>query len=220
MIFTEYRHARDPLVARLGDYCSYCEMPCSEGPDVEHVRPKGGRVGQPHLELAWENFLLGCVYCNSIKGDTPVELDDYFWPDRDNTFRVFLFERDRAPQVAPQLARPMALRARRTLALTGVDRDPSHPDLTERDTRWLKRREAWGKALHALQRLQQCPTVQMREQIVDTAASTGFWSVWMTVFAGDVDMRTRFIAAFPGTSGIGESFNSDTEAVHRSRGAI
>jgi hypothetical protein len=37
--FTHYRDARDPLIQRIGDYCSYCEMPKPDGPDVEHIRP-------------------------------------------------------------------------------------------------------------------------------------------------------------------------------------
>jgi hypothetical protein len=219
-VFSDYKQARNPLVGRLGDYCSYCEMPCNEGPDVEHVRPKGGKGGHPELELVWNNFLLGCIYCNTVKGDTPIHLGHYYWPDRDNTFRPFVYERDRAPQVAPEIKGQAKARARRTLELTGVDREPGHPDLTDRDTRWIKRREAWGKALHALDRLTKCPTPHMREQIVDTATSTGFFSVWMTVFAADADMRIRFINAFPGTGGIGECFDANTVPIQRAGGAI
>jgi hypothetical protein len=220
LVFTDYKQARDPLIERLGDYCSYCEMPCAEGPDVEHVRPKGGKAGNPALELVWDNFLLGCIYCNTVKGDTPVRLNQYFWPDRDNTFRLFRYDRDRAPQVKPGLAGPARSRARKTLLLTGLDREPGHPDLTPRDTRWVKRREAWGKALRALDRLTRCPTAPMRAQILDTATSTGFFSVWMTVFAGHPDMRAQFIRGFRGTSGIGECFDVNTRPIPRAGGAF
>lgn len=220
VLFSAYTEARDPLVARLGDYCSYCEMPCHEGPDVEHVQPKGGKAGKPHLELVWDNFLLGCIYCNTIKGDTAVKLHLYYWPDRDNTFRPFRYDPDRAPQVMPGLSRAAELRAARTLRLTGLDREPGHPDLTDRDTRWIKRREAWGRALRARDRLQKDPTLPMREQIVDTAVSTGFFSVWMAVFAGDTDMRTRFLTSFRGTSGIGECFDANTDPIQRPGGAL
>jgi len=40
----------------------------------------------------------------------------------------------------------------------------------------------------------------MRATIVALARATGFWSVWMTVFTEDQDMRRRLIDAFPGTS--------------------
>jgi hypothetical protein len=220
LVFTDYKQARDPLTARIGDYCSYCEMPCNEGPDVEHVQPKGGKAGKPHLKLVWDNFLLGCIYCNSIKRDKWVKLGLFYWPDRDNTFRPFRYKRDRAPQVMPGLARAAELRARRALRLTGLDREPGNPDYSDRDTRWAKRREAWGKALHALDRLKKCPHQHMREQIVDTATSTGFFSVWMTVFEGDIDMRRWFIDAFQGTSGIGECFDAQTNPTQRPGGAI
>jgi hypothetical protein len=41
LVFTDYKQARDPLTRRLGDYCSYCEMPCNEGPDVESEKLAG-----------------------------------------------------------------------------------------------------------------------------------------------------------------------------------
>lgn len=37
------------------------------------------------------------------------------------------------------------------------------------------------------------------ELIVDLALATGYWSVWMTVFAGHRDVRLRLRKAFPGT---------------------
>jgi hypothetical protein len=219
-VFTLYRQARDPLIARIGDYCSYCEMPCNEGPDVEHVRPKSGKAGNPQLELVWENFLLGCCYCNSIKGHKAVSLSEYYWPDRDNTFKPFRYDRDRVPQLVPGMTRKDKLRAQRTLMLTGLDREPGHPSLSDRDTRWIKRREAWGKALVARERLARVPSSEMRDQIVDTATSTGFFSVWMTVFEGEIDLRKLFLKAFPGTSGIGECFDINTHPVPRPDGAI
>ena len=39
----------------------------------------------------------------------------------------------------------------------------------------------------------------MREQILETATGHAYWSIWMTVFEDDPDMRCRFIEAFPGT---------------------
>lgn len=144
----------------------------------------------------------------------------YNWPDRDNTFRPFLYERDRDPQVRPGLPDAARMRAGCTLRLTGLDREPGHPNLSDRDTRRIKRKEAWGRALRALNRLHKTPTRPMREQIVETATSTGFFSVWMTGFEGDIDMRRRFISAFLGTAGIGECFDANTEPIPRPGGAI
>lgn len=143
-VYVEYGDARDDLFGRLGDYCSYCEMCCHQGPAVEHVQPKGGEAGHPELERTWDNFLLGCPYCNSVKRERSVALPDFFWPDQDNTFRAFKYDLDRAPQVADGLNPAQQKTAERTLRLTGLDREPTHPQLTRKDRRWLKRREAWG----------------------------------------------------------------------------
>ena len=218
IVFLKYSNARKPLVARLGDYCSYCELPCNEGPAVEHVQPKSLR---PHLELSWDNFLLGCCFCNSIKGSTPIVLDDFLWPDRDNTFQAFVYERDRAPQPDPKLSPAGRALAKSSLKLTGLDREPGHPELTPNDRRWSKRRDAWGRAWEARNRLDVQPAGSdeaLRQQIVDTAAATGFWSVWMTEFAADQDMRRRLLDVqhFPGTCC--NCFNSAKEPISRSGG--
>jgi hypothetical protein len=39
----------------------------------------------------------------------------------------------------------------------------------------------------------------MRRRVVAEATATGFWPVWITVFADDEDMLARLTAAFPGT---------------------
>ena len=89
--FSEYKEARDPLVHRIGDFCSYCEVALHSTVHVEHVRPKSKHED---VELSWSNFLLACDSCNSTKGDEDVVLDQYFWPDTDNTTRPFLYEVD------------------------------------------------------------------------------------------------------------------------------
>ncbi|HEU0014624.1 MAG TPA: HNH endonuclease signature motif containing protein [Longimicrobium sp.] len=63
-----YGFARPVLIARIGAYCSYCEMPLAANLAVEHVLP---RKWFPELQLAWSNFLLCCPICNSIKGAYP-----------------------------------------------------------------------------------------------------------------------------------------------------
>jgi hypothetical protein len=215
--FKEYEDARDALIAQLGDYCSYCESPLL-APAVEHIQPK---VKEPALEKTWNNFLLACPYCNSVKKDKTIDtnnLNAYFWADTDNTFRAFIYEKDRSPQIDPSLTRAHQQIARDTLGLTGLDREPSHPLLTKKDRRWIKRNEAWTKAETAKINLDQQHTDLMRQQIIDTATSTGFWSVWMTVFQDDADMRRRLIEAFQGTCPT--CFDSNTQAIQRPSGQI
>ena len=195
-IFSRYQDARGDLIDRLGEYCSYCEMPLGASLAVEHAQPK---KKNPDLELSWDNFLLGCANCNSTKGDKDVEIDDYYWPDRDNTIRAFEYLQGGILRVNSNLTNSEKERARKTIELTGLNKDPKN-DPARSDRRWLNRDKAWENAERALRNLQRNDTPEMREQIVDTATSRGFFSVWMTVFREDSDMLLRFIDAFPGTS--------------------
>ncbi len=163
--------------------------------------------------------MLACTYCNSIKKDKKIDasnLGDYFWADTDNTFRGFFYAKDRAPQINTSLPIAHQKISRNTLELTGLDREPLHPLLTKKDRRWEKRHEAWAKAERANVNLGAQPTDAMRDQIIDTATSTGFWSVWMTVFQNDSDMRRRLIQAFTGTSA--DCFDADFQPIPRQNG--
>jgi len=73
-------------------------------------------------------------------------------------------------------------------------------------------------AEHARSRLATHDIEPMREQIVDTAKEKGYWSIWMTVFADDPDMRRRLIAAFPGTATT--CFDDDCLAIARPGGNL
>lgn len=215
IVFQEYRDARDHLIRRLGDYCSYCEVALHSDVDVEHVRPKSKHS---HLAKTWTNFLLACKYCNPTKGDKDVVLNDYYWPDTDNTARPFIYELDRAPQVAGSLNAGQKTIARRTLELTGVDREPPHAALTPSDRRWLKRRAAWGVAIGERQKIRRNDTAEQRESALHVAIGRGFWSVWMQVFSDDLDMRRSLIAWFFGTDIT--CFDNQTQPVARAGGNI
>jgi uncharacterized protein (TIGR02646 family) len=211
--FKEYGDAREYLIGRMGSYCSYCEI---RHPTlaVEHIQPKS-LVAE--LEKDWDNFLLACPSCNSVKSNKIINTNnfhDYFWADCDNTFRAFRYEKDRAPQIDLTLNATNQQIAQNTLDLTGLDRERGHLKFSRKD----KRNEAWAKAERAKFNLYRLPTNEMREQIIDTATSTGFWSVWMTVFADDVDMRQRLIDAFCGTSS--NCFDAATQAIPRNGGQI
>ena len=213
-VFSEPSRARRDLIDRLGDYCSYCgtRMPASLA--VEHIRPK---KTNPHLELQWDNFLLACVNCNSTKGHKDVVLDEYFWPDRDNTFRAFVYSVGGLIKVNSSLPDDGRERAQNTIDLTGLDRTPAK-DPAARNRRLENRRKIWKMAVEARQDLAGNDIKALRKSIVNTATSRGFWSVWMTVFADDQDMRQRLIDEFPGTSK--DCFDNECGPVHRPGGAI
>lgn len=198
VVYTEYKNARKALIDRMGQYCSYCEARLPSGLAVEHVKPKkppGATQVNQIRALSWDNFLLACVNCNSTKGDTDVIIADYLWPDSDNTFSAFVYAEGGIVRPAQSALSPKALNM---IKLVGLDKQLDEDDASDR--RWLNRKEVWDIAERARQRLVAGDTPDMREQIVETATGHGFWSVWMTVFAQDMDMLYRFIACLPGTS--------------------
>lgn len=204
--FAHYRAARGALIQRIGDYCSYCEVCLHSTVHVEHVRPK---KPNPDLETVWTNFLLACDSCNSVKGDLDVVLEDYLWPDTDNTALAFDYCVDEPPRTVQALNSRQRQIALNTIQLMGLDRVPGHPNWSDRDRRWQKRKETWGIALRARNAPAENATEQLRESIVQIAMSRGFWSVWMAVFHDNVEMRMRFLNWFPGTA-TNECFDADT----------
>ncbi|WP_218919055.1 HNH endonuclease [Thiomonas intermedia] len=168
---------------------------------VEHVQPKkppGAAAAIPERELDWDNFLLACTNCNSTKGDTDVVLNDYLWPDRDDTFHALRYSEGGVVESVPGA---LQVRSDRLIKLVGLHVRPD--TLEASDRRWLNRREAWDMAVRAKDRLARCPldaTQVMRAQIIETAQAKGFWSVWMTVFADDPAMRDLLLQALPGTN--------------------
>ncbi len=216
-VYTNYQDAGRDLQQRLGDYCSYCERQIETNLAVEHVQPKSRAQ---ELVATWENFLLGCANCNSTKGMAPVILKDYFWPDVDNTLRSFTYREGGLVEPNPTLVPRMREKAVATLQLTGLDRYPGGvgtPPSTK-DRRWLRRQEAWELAERYRNLLGARDSKEVRELIVDVATSRGVFSIWWTVFEGDIDMRKRLRRAFKGTHG--GSFGSDENAVPRAGGQL
>lgn len=213
--FANYQDARPELLKRLGYYCSYCEMNISNSSSVEHVQPKSFARG---LERDWYNFLLACTYCQGCKIDTPVSLSDHFWPELDNTFRAFVYDHQMV-ETSPALNAQHRIFAENTRVLVGLDRWPGGPTApTSKDQRWRLRLAVWDIATESKNDLCQNNTEQMRKQIVRTAVARGFFSIWMTIFANDPDMKIRLINAFPGTAT--NCFDAQGNPLPRPGGAI
>lgn len=206
--FSNYRDAFRYLVSRLGPYCSYCERWLAAQLAVEHIQPKKGAFGHPNLVGRWENFLLACVNCNSTKGDKQVVLANLLLPDRDNTSVAFVFSADGKVGPAPGLTKPLDDIARDTLALTGLDKRISVAlDENGRQVaidRVSQRLETWAWAEAAKVDVDADPGNRaLKRATVRTALARGFFSIWMTVFDSDADMRIRLIEAFAGTGDSG-----------------
>jgi hypothetical protein len=205
--YADYEDAKPFLVSRLGHYCSYCERRVATNLAVEHIQPKG-LPAYAALEGSWSNFLLGCVNCNSTKKHKDVVLADNFLPDRDNTFAALDYFADGG--IKPSAIVPAGNRvlAARLLSLVGLDKPISlHLDENGKQIaldRVAQRMEAWGIAQVTKDDVDANPgNVAVLRCAVRTAVEGGFFSIWMTVFAGNADMRRRLVDAFPGTSGSG-----------------
>ncbi len=189
---TTYEEMGPRLQERIGEYCSYCEYPVSSGGHTEHIVPKDQNPGWRNR---WDNLLVACTWCNSCKGSRlprPQDLGDYVWPDRDNTTRAFTYE-NIFPRVDPSIPASLQHKAARTLGLVKLG--------TSDDRRHRDRTEVYILALRCADRLRSASDESWaREVFVELALARGFFSVWMEVFAGDVSMRQRLIAAFVGTA--------------------
>lgn len=203
--FNKYEDAKNDLVSRLGTYCSYCERRVSTNLAVEHLEPKKGAFAKPELEKRWSNFLLACVNCNSTKGDKQVDFASLFFPDRDNTFHAFNYLPDGTVEPAEALPDEAKLIAQDTLELLGLDK-PKQADIDHSGNqvaldRVSQRMSAWANAEASKKLLNDSDSPQLRAFIAaTTATSVGYFSVWMTVFKNDNDMKLRLIQAFKGTA--------------------
>lgn len=205
--FSDYTTAKPSLISRLGGYCSYCERRIATQLAVEHIQPKG-LARYAHLSGRWDNFLLACVNCNSTKKDKNVILSDVLLPDRDNTFVAYSYSKDGKVLVRNGLSNNISAAAINTLGLVGLDKQISQVQdengkMVAID-RYSQRMEAFLVAFDAKSDVDSDPgNDAVRRGVVRTAKGYGFFSIWMAVFDGDVDMKKRLVNAFEGTAGSG-----------------
>lgn len=219
-VFNPYNDAQKPLIEQLGEYCSYCErlVPC--GIHVEHKLPKGE---YPEFEFNWSNFLLGCVNCNSAKGSEKINLADYIWPDSDNTLRAFSYGCEGRVFPIDGFNNVLDSKIKNTWILLGLNR---HPDPTiegfskptEKDRRWLHRKQEWEAAYENKAKLLNNDTSDLRDILVERATAKGMFSIWFAVFFDDVDMKERLVRAFKNTDV--SSFGVDYSLVKRPAGQV
>lgn len=210
--YATYDAARGDLIERMGQYCSYCNQKLPASLAVEHVQPK---ALIPALTLEWDNFLLGCTNCNSTKGDTPVDLDDFIWPDKHNTHKAFVYLPNGTVEVNTNLDTTLQEKAQKLLRLVGLQKYPDNP--TASDRRWLNRRETYQKALVVLDLYTQVVNTEHKtefEQLIGIlVAENGFFSIWMQVFDQYTDVKHKIIQALPGTAS--EAFDANANPLNR-----
>lgn len=201
-IYKKYQDAEPDLEERIGAYCSFCELPIKHVPEVEHkeAKAKGGD------ELKWDNLLLSCKYCNTRKG-TKVGLGDkgkYLWPDEDDTFHPFLYDRD-IPRLNEDYlkgqSKEVQQKAVNIFNLVKLDIIPISPQV--KDKRYFARSEARNCAVRSKEGWETVKQTSAREsyleQIKMLAKNTGFFSTWMSVFQDDVEVKEMLVNSFKGT---------------------
>lgn len=204
--FSKYMDAEPYLEKRLGRYCSYCEMPIFNAPEVEHIEAKS-RGG---AECDWSNMLLSCKYCNTRKGAKVAAgtRGEYLWPDVDDTFHVFSYT-EGIPKLNENYIleemhdKDMWRKAENLFELVKLDHVPE--SLKDRDYRFRARNEAYGLAKMMFDMWtninQNMPELMEKEVevIVEAARGKGFFSCWMEVFKNELAVKKALIHAFPGT---------------------
>lgn len=124
--------------------------------------------------------------------------------------------------VQPNPALPVEARtqALATISWVGLNRYPASPEgePSHADRRWYRRFEVWQLAERDRQRLSTDNSPEVRELIVKNALGRGMFSIWWTVFVGDVDMRRILREAFRGTDP--SSFNPAEDLQPRPGGQI
>ena len=212
-VYSDYKQARHDLAKEIGYYCSYCEMATKNMIEVEHIHPiKNG--GNP---LDWNNFVLSCKYCNTVKSNANLDRKGYIWPDRDNTDLVFEYDEINIISPNPNLQRNIQNASKKTIDLLGLNRAPGLPnEPTEADTRWISRIEAWDIAKRSIENWKFAPSNAMAEQIA-IAAKTGHFSIWCTVFKNEPQVLNEIRKEYKGTF---FEFNANGNRVIRNGGII
>jgi len=177
-VYTYYGDARHDLAGRIGYYCSYCEMGVNNMIEVEHIHPIANG-GNP---LDWNNFLLSCKYCNTVKKANNPSRVNYLWPDIDNTDLAFNYSEVDVIIPKPTLTAPLTAYAEATINLMGLDRKPGGTnEPTDADTRWVIKDQAWSSAKLSYNNWIKLPVQEMAEQIGITSL-VGNYSIWREVF--------------------------------------
>lgn len=210
-IYSSYGSSRRDLIDRMGQFCAYCNQKLPASLAVEHVQPK---ALEPHLELEWENFVLGCTNCNSIKSDKPVNLSDFLWPDVHNTHLAFVYTEDGKVEINPDLPDPVKVKAKSLLDLVGLQRYPNNA--TASDRRWLNRRETFINANVGLFLFKEAAAkgaaVEFEKVLALWASDNGFFSIWMKIFDSYPSVKKEIISVFTGTA---DCFDEDYNPVIR-----
>lgn len=191
-IYRDYRDAKWDLVEKLGHYCSYCEMNIQNQADVEHVVPK---TKNENLILEWDNLLLGCKTCNTVKNSINESREGYPFPDEYNTAYLYEYKNGKV-QINEELSETEYEMAKKLFELIKLNRE--YNSSKRADDRDIARMHAFEKAKMSLKDYVEAPISQMVNQI--SRSPEGFFSVWLEVFKDYPEVKKAILEAVPGTA--------------------
>lgn len=206
--YNPWGSAKPELIGEIGDFCSFCGKHLTRSAlEVEHIYPKNfkntsGVKVYNHMRFHWNNFLLACKNCNSTKGDKDTTALNPFLPHLDNLLCFIEVLRGGTLRVKAGVTGTNLTRTNAFINLVGLDRRPSrlsHPPYSNKDDRWQYRLTAYNKATRQLQKYTSTPVTTDIENITELAITSGFFSVWFTVFAAHDPVKAALIKAFKGT---------------------
>jgi len=210
IIFVDYGNAKPFLINKIGDYCSFCERKAfSSALDIEHILPKSLPEFE-YLTNNWDNFLLACKNCNSVKATIFFQFNDIYLPDRNNTFLIFEILEGGLIKINKNLTEEQKTKTQNLVNLVGLDRKPGHKNFSSKDERWKERKTTWELAERYKQKHIEGKADE--ETIIDLAKSIGFWTVWMTVFKEFEKIKQLLINNFKGTA---QNCFQNTEPINR-----
>lgn len=205
--YNPYQTAKRDLITAIGAYCSYCERHIDHMGAIEHVQPKSA---VPNLATKWDNFLLGCVNCNSTKGSKVIDdtnITDYVFPDKDDTFALIDYDPITCmPRPADELSEDISEKVKKLIALVGLDTPQAHVGTQDYQKMSDVRAECRLRAAQDAENYKQTYLTASEDQkeltlklIMDIVKGRGFWSQWMRVMKDVPELVEALWHVLPGT---------------------
>jgi len=191
--------AKQELILEIGTFCSFCEKYNSRSAlHVEHIkgrncRDANDRLIYDQLKYRWDNFLLACVNCNSVKGSKDILSLNPFMPHENNLMHFLEVVAGGIIRMKDGVAGLELNRTQAFLDLIGLDRIPGHHMYSDKDDRWDSRLKVFDIASRQRQKYTAVNRITDIETIIDLAKTNGFFSVWYYVFQGVNDVIDALI---------------------------
>lgn len=205
-VVTDYKLWRSDLIERIGDYCSYCNIPLSHECQVEHVVAKALGGGTTD----WDNLLLACGPCNRAKWDYPCLPTTHYLPDHHNTHLALGYEEvtfqvkgktRNGCKVIVSSKSPDPNKSQETISLLKLDRLEYEPKAVDR--RWQRRYNVLLSARSSRYLWDELSTIEQKTAFLydlkNRILAEGFFSLWYTIFEDVPEVRKLIVESVPGT---------------------